>query len=55
MVCAETDIVTPEPFLEKIEEHTLLNLVDEVVNGKQTKAESLGLGEIFAPRVVRSV
>lgn len=41
--------------LEKIEEHTLLNLVNEVVNGEQTKAESLGLGEIFAPRVVRSV
>ena len=41
--------------LEKIEENSLLNLIEVITNGKEAKAESLGLGEIFAPRVVRSV
>ena len=41
--------------LEKIEANSLMNLIYEIANGKETKAESLGLGEIFAPRVVRSV
>ena len=41
--------------LEVIEKDSLLNLIAEIANGKESKAESLGLGEIFAPRVVRSV
>ena len=32
----------------------LINLVDKVSNGQETKAERLNIGEIFAPRVVRS-
>mgnify|MGYP003344482307 FL=1 len=41
--------------LEVIEKDSLLNLIAEIANGKESKAESLGLGEIFSPRVVRSV
>jgi altronate dehydratase large subunit len=33
----------------------LLELIEAVANGSNTKAENLNLGEIFAPRVVRSV
>lgn len=41
--------------LTSISRDSLLNLIEEVANGVKTKAEELNLGEIYAPRVVRSV
>jgi altronate dehydratase len=33
----------------------LLELINKVANGEKSKAESSGIGEIVAPRAVRSV
>ena len=40
------------PFNADVNE--ILNLIEKVASGEKTKAENLAIGEIFAPRVVRS-
>jgi altronate dehydratase large subunit len=47
--------ITSDFDLASINKDSLLKFIEDVANGTLTKAEQLNLGEIFAPRVVRSV